>query len=106
MFRQLAAVALVLCLCGGIPVGAVAQSNGGTQSVEPWQREFDEICGPTHDAMTFTPDELASLIARCDALLPKLQKLDDTRRKVFTNRLQMCRGLYAYVLESKKSEKK
>jgi len=38
--------------------------------------------------------------------LPQLEKLDETQKKVFTGRLRMCRGLYVYVLDSKKNEKK
>jgi hypothetical protein len=49
---------------------------------------------------------LKSLIQRCDTLEPKIEKLDDTRRKVYLRRLKQCRGLYAYVLESKNNDKK
>jgi len=73
---------------------------------EAWQKEFDEVCSKTQDAMTFSPEELAALIQRCDALLPQIEKLDDTRKKVYMGRLRMCRGLYAYVLDSKRNEKK
>jgi len=68
---------------------------------EAWQQEFDEICSKTQDAMTLTVEELKVLIQRCDALEPRIQKLDETRRKLYLRRLQQCRGLYAYVLESK-----
>ncbi len=71
-----------------------------------WQKEFDEVCSKTQDAMTFSTAELTALIQRCDALEPKIEKLDETRRKIYLKRLRQCRGLYAYVLESKKSEKK
>jgi hypothetical protein len=56
--------------------------------------------------MNFSEDELAKLVQRCDALLPQIEKLDETRKKVYMGRLRMCRGLYAYVLESKRNEKK
>ena len=56
--------------------------------------------------MSFSEEELASLIQRCDALAPQIEKLDETRRKVYLGRLHMCRGLYAYVLESKRNQKK
>jgi len=73
---------------------------------EAWQKEFDEVCSKTQDAMTFSPEELAALIQRCDTLLPQIEKLDDTRKKVYMGRLRRCRGLYAYVLDSKRNEKK
>ena len=56
--------------------------------------------------MTFSQDELTDLIRRCDALLPQIEKLDESRKKVYTGRLRMCRGLYAYVLDSKVQESK
>jgi len=51
--------------------------------------------------MSFTPDELKSLVGRCDALKPRIEKLEETQRKVYLKRLQMCRDLLAFVLESK-----
>jgi len=71
-----------------------------------WQKEFDDVCSRTQDAMAYSIEELTLLIRRCDALLPQVEKLDDTQKKVYKERLRMCRGLYAYVLESKESEKK
>jgi hypothetical protein len=71
-----------------------------------WQKEFEDVCSKTQDAMTLSAGELADLVQRCDALLPQIEKLDDTRKKVYMGRLRRCRGLYAYVLDSKKNEKK
>ncbi len=94
------------------PTAALAQpqkppaSDGQKEAVPDWQKEFDEICSKTQDAMTFTVAELNTLIQRSDALEPKIEKLDETRRKVYLRRLRQCRGLYAYVLESKKNDKK
>jgi len=82
------------------PQGAQAPAN------EAWQREFDHVCSRTQDAMSFSEEELVAFVRRCDALLPQIEKLDETRRKVYVGRLKMCRGLYAYVLESKRNEKK
>jgi len=36
----------------------------------------------------------------------KIETLDDTQKKVYMGRLRKCRGLYAYVLDSKKNEEK
>lgn len=75
-------------------------------TAEGWQKEFEEICSKTQDAMTFSPEQLQVLVQRCDALEPKIEKLDDTRKKVFLRRLKQCRGLFAYVLDSKQKDKK
>lgn len=113
VFSSTAIAAVFLALL--LPVGFAGEVCAGNEpassaqkSVPPeaWQKEFDDICSKTQDAMSFSEDELASLIQRCDALLPQIQKLDDTQKKVYTGRIRMCRGLYAYVLDSKKNEKK
>ncbi|MGB8007531.1 MAG: hypothetical protein WCF48_10390 [Terriglobales bacterium] len=83
------------------PVDAAQES-----SPESWQKEFDNICAKTEDAMTFSEDELTDLIRRCDSLQPRIEKLDESRKKVYLERLRKCRGLYAYVLDAKKREKK
>jgi hypothetical protein len=92
--------------CGVRAVGGPQSASQADQAKEAWQKEFDAVCSKTQDAMTFTEDELTDLIRRCDALVPRIEKLDESRRKVYLGRLAKCRGLYAYVLESKKNEKK
>ncbi len=76
------------------------------QAQESWQKEFESVCSRTQDAMTLSQEELTELIRRCDTLQLQIEKLDDSRKKVYLGRLRMCRGLYAYVLDSKKNEKK
>ena len=66
-----------------------------------WKQEFEDICAKTQDAMVLSPDELRSLVARCDKLLPDIEKLEPSERKVFTRRLQACRNLYQFMLDSK-----
>ena len=51
--------------------------------------------------MTLSTDELRALVARCDRLKPRVEALDPSRRKVYTRRLQQCRDLYRFVLESR-----
>jgi hypothetical protein len=109
----IAAVALLALIVPGTAAARALQdetkpesTNKETTKAEPWQQEFDQVCGKTQDAMSMTVDELKSLVGRCDALEPKVEKLDDTRRKVYQRRLKQCRGLYAYVLESKSVDAK
>ncbi len=77
--------------------GFVAQARAG----QDWRKEFDDICSKTQDAMALSSDELRSLVRRCDELEPHIEKLDESSRKVFTRRLQACRDLYQFVLESR-----
>jgi len=94
-------------LCGvralGEPQSPAAQVDPARES---WRKEFDDVCSKTQDAMTFSQEELTDLIRRCDALRPQIEKLDESRKKVYLGRLRMCRGLYAYVLDAKRNEKK
>ena len=68
-----------------------------------WRGEFDQVCSRTQDAMALSADELRSLVARCDDLSPRIDELDESSRKVFTRRLQACRDLYRFVLESRET---
>ncbi|MBI5097794.1 MAG: hypothetical protein HZB30_00960 [Nitrospirae bacterium] len=68
---------------------------------EDWKSEFEAVCSKTQDAMTFSTDELKNLIARCDKLKPLIDKLDESPRKVYLRRLQLCKDLFVFVLESK-----
>ncbi len=68
---------------------------------ENWKAEFEEVCGKTEDSMSMTKDELKTLVARCDKLKPIIESQEETVRKVYLKRLQMCRDLFAYVYEVK-----
>ena len=70
-----------------------------------WKAEFDEICGQTDNAMEFSVDELRSLLLRCEKLKPVIQKLPAQERKFYSGRLESCRKLYAFVLETHEKEK-
>jgi len=71
---------------------------------EEWRTEFDSICAKTQDSMMLDIAELQSLVARSDKLKKSIEELDETRRKVYLKRLQMCRDLYAFVLETKEKK--
>src|SRR5271157_1201297 len=102
LFLGLAGLCSVRAMGGG-PQSSAPQAN---PAQETWRKEFNDVCSKTQDAMTFSQEELTELIRRCDALQPQIEKLDETRKKVYLGRLRMCRGLYAYVLDSKRNEKK
>lgn len=98
-------IARVLLL-GLIALYGVRAIAGASAASESWQKEFEEVCSKTQDAMSFSPAELKTLIQRCDALEPQIEKLDETRKKVYLRQLRQCRGLFAYVLESKTKDSK
>ena len=104
--RHLAiALTVALSVLCGMPLltdGAFAAATAGVQ--DDWKTEFEDICSKTQDSMEFTPDELKSLVDRCDALKPRIEKLDETQKKIYLKRLQMCRDLLVFVMQSR-SEK-
>lgn len=98
--RKLALIAAVIFLAvPGSPL--FAQGAASARAPEGWQNEFEEVCSQTQDATLFEVRDLKALIQRCDALVPQIEQLDETRKKVFLARLRQCRGVFAYVLETK-----
>jgi len=72
---------------------------------EAWRAEFDDACAKTMDSMALSAGELKALIGRCERLQKIIEQQDETVRKVYLKRLQMCKNLYVYVLEGKSGEK-
>ncbi|HMK51717.1 MAG TPA: hypothetical protein VK551_04350 [Thermodesulfobacteriota bacterium] len=104
MFATIIAIMLSSgALFTGLPIVQI-ESFGTEVSQEDWKREFDNICSKTQDALEFSVGELRDLIARCDALKPRIEKLDEPQRKVTLKRLQMCRDFYVYLLEGKENQ--
>lgn len=75
--------------------------------MEEWRQDFNEICASTQEAEALAPEALGKLVSRCDALRNKIEQLGEernTERKVYLKRLDMCRGLYDYVLRMKEQQ--
>ena len=87
-------------LAGGGPSSAM--SAAGT--ADDWKKEFTDICSKTDDAMSLPEDELKALVDRCDKLKPVIERLDDTERRLYSKRLESCRGVFMYVLDSKETK--
>jgi hypothetical protein len=99
----LAIGAVVLSGIAVVPSG-VFPSPGAAAGQDDWKKEFDDICSKTQDSMALPSDELKRLIDRCDALRPRIEKLDDTRKRVYLKRLRLCRDLFTFVLETKEGK--
>ena len=92
----------------GMIMLAFASAEGWANRVraeDGWKAEFEDVCGKTQDAMSFPVAEVEKLVERCDRLKPQIEALEASPRKVYLKRLQLCRDLYAYLLESKAREK-
>jgi hypothetical protein len=95
-------VAAFICAGPLLPPGRQAVRQDIASAQEDWKREFDDVCSRTQDSMTMSDDDLKSLIARCDALKPVMEKLEESQRKVYVKRLSMCRELFSFALGSRR----
>lgn len=71
-----------------------------------WRTDFDIACAQSNDAMALSIPELKKLIEQCDRLQRIIEVQEETIRKVFLKRLQLCKNLYVFVLESKTQDQK
>jgi hypothetical protein len=104
--RTLARLAAAVIACGAALLADPAAVAGGpplaqARADEEWFSEFEAICAQTQDAMTLSDEALRALVVRCDQLKPRIDALDPSRRKVWSKRLQQCRDLYQFVLDSR-----
>ena len=95
-----AGIFIVALIIGVLALSAV-QGLGTAYAEDSWKQEFADICSQTENSMSLTKEELKTLIERCDALKPRIEKLDEAPRKVYLKRLKMCRDLLAFVLDTK-----
>src|SRR5512143_841784 len=87
-----------------IIASAALLMSGKTPSLSPesayaqddWRKEFDDVCSRTQEAETLDMEELKEVIERCDALKPRIEKIEESQRKVALKRLKMCRDLYVF----------
>ena len=106
--RLVIVTAIALPVLFGMPLISNGEPVAPAADVaqEDWKTEFEDICSKTQDSMAFTTDELKSLVDRCDALKPRIEKLDESQKKVYLKRLQMCRDLLVFVMQSKPEKAK
>lgn len=70
----------------------------------PWQEEFHAVCGDTNASLSLDRDGLRAVVGRCDRLGERLASEQESTRKVYSRRLQLCRDFYLFMLEKKGSE--
>ncbi len=96
LLRRARGTGLAACVAATLLAAPAA-----ARAEEAWLEEFAAVCSKTQDAMTLSVEELRSLVERCDALVPAIARLEEPRRKVYTRRLEACRNLYQFVLDSR-----
>lgn len=97
--RIIALTAAVSCLASW--AGPSLHLSGNyAHADDAWKTEFDDICSKTDEASALPKAELQMLIERCDKLKTRIEALDESARKIYMKRLQVCRDLFVFVLES------
>jgi hypothetical protein len=71
---------------------------------EAWKKEFDDICSRTEASTTLPKEQIRELISRGERLKAVIETLDESTRKVYLKRLQMCLDLFAYAIDMKEKE--
>ncbi len=79
---------------------------GGATGSDDWRTEFNDVCAKTTEAMALPQEELLLLIAKCERVEKALESQDETVRKVYLKRVQMCLGLFRYVADTRVPEVK
>lgn len=99
------AAASVLMLLPAVVAWNILSPASSVYAQDDWKTEFETVCAKTQDPDALSDDELKSLVERCDRLKPHIEKLEETQRKVYLKRLQMCRNLFAFILETREKNK-
>jgi len=74
---------------------------GAATGSDDWLAEFNDSCAKTSEAMDLSREELLALIAKCERVRKKIETQDESVRKVYLKRVQMCLDLFRYVVETK-----
>jgi hypothetical protein len=89
------------CLVTSLVLCLAVPAIGGEES---WRATFDDLCAQSNEAMALSVGELNTLIDKCNKLQKVIETEDETVRKVYLKRLQLCKNLYVFVLETKMNE--
>ena len=69
---------------------------------ENWKESFEEICGQVQGAESMTDQQIKAMMEKADKLMPVIQASNDPGKKVFLIRLKRCRGVYEFMLDTRK----
>jgi hypothetical protein len=73
---------------------------------DKWLDEFNDSCAKTSEAMDLSREELLALIVKCERVMKAIESQDESVRKVYLKRVQMCLDLFRYVLDTKAQDAK
>lgn len=73
---------------------------------EDWKTAFEDICSQVQGADSLSQQQIEDMIKKADKILPEIQTSNDPGKKVYITRLKRCRGVYEFMLDTKKSSQK
>jgi hypothetical protein len=83
------------------PASIVTSAHAADES---WKTEFEKICGQTDNAADMSIEDLKKSLEKCDALKVRIEALEATPRKIYLKRLQMCRNLLQFMIDSRQKK--
>jgi hypothetical protein len=94
---------LPLCITFSAAIAVIALAAlSPAAAAENWKAAFDDVCGNVQNAESMSEKEISAMVEKADKLLPVIQASDDPARKVYLTRLKKCRGVYEFMLDTKK----
>jgi|Deesub1362A_J573_1020465.scaffolds.fasta_scaffold04814_2 hypothetical protein len=77
--------------------------SGVAFSEDDWHKEFEYICSRVEVGESLKLEELRALSERADALLKRLEDIQERSKKVYIFRLKKCKAFFEYLIELKTS---
>lgn len=104
MKKSVLGLFISLSALSGLFAKPVLFPNCAYAADESWKSDFEKVCGQTDNAADLTIEELKKTLEKCDALKSRIEALEPTPRKIYLKRLQMCRNLFQFMLESREKK--
>ena len=97
-------IAALLAISLSLANLCVAQTNDAGAEKLSWKAEFERLCAQTETASTLPDQQIRDLINDSDALLKKLESLEDSQVRVYVFRLKKCKAFFEFTLELNQTE--
>lgn len=96
---------ITLCITGCL-VALLLATASPLAAAENWKETFDLVCGSVQGAESMSEKEISAMLEKADKLMPVIQASDDPAKKVYLKRLKSCRGVYEFMLDTRKGSGK
>lgn len=81
------------------PVEVAGVQPAETKAELSWKDEFERLCAQTEIATSLTNQQIHDLIRDSDALLEKMESVEDPQIRVYLFRLKKCRMFFEFALQ-------